>query len=697
MQNCRCDELRSPSLDSLSASRLRLVLRFLCPVLVTIFILCGQEQPPKATFRVETGLLQIEVRVKNRNGNPVPDLKRDEFTLSENGQTQQIATFDYIGPRHHPAPATSRTREVSAPNPLPPGDSPAPIRIYIVTDLAPPTPTCGSTWEYELFHRGVRRFLEQEWRSGTEVSFGGTPFTADRNKLSEMLALMRRYPNGRSSPGKPDWVPPVISSHAVAQQAFECEDSTRPGVIRLTRESLVQQGGLTLERFIGLTRKLGQMEGKKIVVLFSRGLAAGGRENVLPLERLAREALRARVSFYSVIPTALLAPNSQLATQGTSRRVTRGLFAVAENTGGRAIQNTNDFSDVFQKIYDDNSDYYLLGYYPKNEVNQGRFRKIAVSVSRPALRVEVPKGYYEPKPFTDLTTEERKTLLEQQVLGDSSYAEIPLTINLDYFRDEQKRPFLAFSVGVSAASLPVQKSKSGFEVALKIAATARPLVGTVPPLITEQTVRFGLNSNELEKIRADPQAVSEFPFRMPLTAGPYLWKVVVRDEHTGSAGSAQSKIDVPDFLGETSPSSLLLTPRVNDRSKRSGNGAAKTNSANEPPGIDVGPFRFYPPATNSFVRGKPIYMVYELYNVPQQILDSPPAPRVFLLFGEAPGKPLNQPPFRSYQAFPSKKLGVLSYAATCDTGALEPGEYNLVATLPDGKNAIFKKFTLASR
>src|SRR5690606_3818427 len=131
-----------------------------------------------------------------------------------------------------------------------------------------------------------------------------------------------------------------------------------------------------------------------------------------------------------------------------------------------------------------------------------------------------------PKPFTDLTTEERKTLLQQQVLGDTSYAEIPLTVNLDYFRDEQKRPLLAFSVRVSAASLPVQKSKSGFEVALKIAATARPLVGTDPPLITEQTVRFGLNSSELDKIQADTQAVSEFPFRMPLTAGSYLWKVV---------------------------------------------------------------------------------------------------------------------------------------------------------------------------
>jgi hypothetical protein len=61
------------------------------------------------------------------------------------------------------------------------------------------------------------------------------------------------------------------------------------------------------------------------------------------------EALHSRVSFYSVLPTALTAPNSMLAEAGSTRRATQGLFAVAENTGGRAVHSTNDFSDVWSE------------------------------------------------------------------------------------------------------------------------------------------------------------------------------------------------------------------------------------------------------------------------------------------------------------------------------------------------------------
>ena len=54
------------------------------------------------------------------------------------------------------------------------------------------------------------------------------------------------------------------------------------------------------------------------------------------------------------------------------------LRVLADETGGFAAVNTNDIAGAFQRLVDDNSSYYVLGYYPANERRDGRFRKIEV-------------------------------------------------------------------------------------------------------------------------------------------------------------------------------------------------------------------------------------------------------------------------------------------------------------------------------
>ena len=54
------------------------------------------ETQPQVTFRVETRLVEIEVRVTGKGRKPVSDLKATDFTLKENGEEQKIATFEYV-------------------------------------------------------------------------------------------------------------------------------------------------------------------------------------------------------------------------------------------------------------------------------------------------------------------------------------------------------------------------------------------------------------------------------------------------------------------------------------------------------------------------------------------------------------------------------------------------------------------------
>ena len=105
------------------------------------------------------------------------------------------------------------------------------------------------------------------------------------------------------------------------------------------------------------------------------------------------EATRADVSFYGVDARGLGAgldeaidiggvpvddPDFQAPTsliQNEVRRAQDNLRVMSEQTGGFAIVNQNDLNAAFERIVEDNSSYYVLGYYPSNDKRDGRFRK----------------------------------------------------------------------------------------------------------------------------------------------------------------------------------------------------------------------------------------------------------------------------------------------------------------------------------
>ena len=61
---------------------------FLCAIMTS------QETPNTYTFKSETELVLVNVTVRDRNGNPVRNLKREDFTLLEDNKPQQVISFD---------------------------------------------------------------------------------------------------------------------------------------------------------------------------------------------------------------------------------------------------------------------------------------------------------------------------------------------------------------------------------------------------------------------------------------------------------------------------------------------------------------------------------------------------------------------------------------------------------------------------
>jgi VWFA-related protein len=75
------------------------------------------------------------------------------------------------------------------------------------------------------------------------------------------------------------------------------------------------------------------------------------------------------------------------------RKSQDSLRVLAEQTGGIAVVNQNDFDKALKRIDAETSDYYVLGYYSKNPDISQRQRQIEVKVGRPDLNIWSRQGY----------------------------------------------------------------------------------------------------------------------------------------------------------------------------------------------------------------------------------------------------------------------------------------------------------------
>jgi VWFA-related protein len=197
-----------------------------------------------------------------------------------------------------------------------------------------------------------------------------------------------------------------------------------------------QQGFASTNGLKAVVEGLRTVPGRKTVIFFSEGLA-------LPASVLAQfrsvvaMANRAQVSVYSVDAGGLRVQSETAETRdelmtlamtrarqesssalgSTSVALTRGLERsedmlrlnphaglgqLAEETGGFLVSDTNDLSQGFGRIQEDMRFHYVLAYTPSDARYDGRFREIAVEVSRPGVRVQSRRGYFAVPPHVVL-------------------------------------------------------------------------------------------------------------------------------------------------------------------------------------------------------------------------------------------------------------------------------------------------------
>ena len=225
----------------------------------------------------------------------------------------------------------------------------------------------------------------------------------------------------------------------------------------------------------------------------------------------------------------------------TARLSREYLRTVAENSGGRAILETNDVDAGVAQIFRENSSYYLLGYRSTREPGDRRIRKVDVQVRRADATAHTRNAYFDPRTRprrTDLTPELQ---LANALSGVVALGDLPMQATaVPFAGPDRKTTLVALAVGIRH---PVPGDVGArVEETLQLQATALTARGD-PKATAGETARLAFRSGVGE------DAQYEVLTKLMLPPGRYQVRVAAQSALLGRNGSVYIDLEVPDFSG----------------------------------------------------------------------------------------------------------------------------------------------------
>jgi VWFA-related protein len=259
-----------------------------------------------------------------------------------------------------------------------------------------------------------------------------------------------------------------------------------------------------------------------------------------------REAQKSNVAIYTIDPFGLRVDAHLDNYVGAQVAF---LQTMAENTGGRAIVNTNDFERGLTQIFRENSAYYLVGYSPTNVKADGTFRRIEVKVDRPGVEVNTRKNYYAPAAEKPGDKPKPVPSPLQKAMGDVlPNADVPLQVTLAPFAlpDPSTGLGAGGKTAAVAIALGVARPKD------RMAARADDVDVVVKAFTPDGTERGTIHDTPHVSFMGASDGPLQFEVmsRIDLPPGPYEIRVSAHSAARDTTGSVYADVIVPDFAKE---------------------------------------------------------------------------------------------------------------------------------------------------
>jgi VWFA-related protein len=699
-----------------------------------------QDQPDDV-LRINTELVQTDVMVFDKQGRFVDNLKPEQFELKVDGKPQPFSFFERVAAGSVNEEAQLAAARGTSPTSPTKGAAVKPLDrgrtvLFFLDDLH------LSFESLERARKSLLHFIDDEMGQNDVGAITSTTgrigflqqFTGNKAVLRAAVARLKYQPYNVSSAERP----PMSEYQALAierndQDALSyfidqirrdypvTRDSAETMVRGRARQILSQASSVTTNTLItldSLMRSASRLPGRKLVFFMSDGFFID-QQNSNSQDRLRRitdAAARAGVVIYAMdtrgLVTGMQDASADVAFDVTGRisRVNMGeisasqeaLFTLANETGGRALINSNaPFSQIKQAL-NETAIYYLLVWRPDPASQHGaKYRKLEVSVQgHPEYKVRSRRGFLNEEaastardnkdkkdkgrdkttaPATPKTPDEELRAAISDVYPRNA---IPTTLSLNYLDLPGKGMILTLAMQVATGALDFKQEGAKQTAQLNVAGIVLNDEGKQVHGFRDQ---LNINTSSVDKTTSlvDRAALEHneiiYNYQTPLAPGLYQVRVATRDSQSGHTGSDIQWVEIPDLSNRRlSMSSLFIGERKKDQNTAGTNDlAAKTNDDNN------SPLQVNLSIDGRFANSSQLRFLTYIYNASRGPA-SDQAPDVALqiqIFRD--DQPVLTNALRKVQTDGVTDLSHIPYAAEITLDAMPPGRYALQVTAID--------------
>src|SRR5579863_813819 len=539
--------------------------------------LTGQKNPTadlegKVRFRSQSILVQVPIIATDKSGNHLHGLTRDDFKILENGKEQKIATFDEIKvTASRLATAPARPGEIS--NLTLSDDHPRAVSIILLDTINTPFLNQSTS------SRALIKYLSGNLDSGQVsalmvlTSHGVRvlhSLTDDQQQfirllqqsggeLTAMLGMAADTQANAALGDIPD-VPMIANRPFVAASALVAHGDT------LTAQFLQQQAiEQTPDGLLEVAFSLSGVPGRKSLIWATGGLPfeinaadqiPGAGLGAL-YERVVQALDAAQISVYPVDVRGLVDSDTSAAVRAASgpetahsisnqaafqTGVIAGMETFAAMTGGRAFYNTNDLASSFRQPAEDESSYYLAGYYLDTHSRDPGWRSLKIRLDRKDSEVRAREGFF----VTNTTMNPEATRDSELLFALTSPIDgtgVPLTVRWLPLAGSGPKKKADFVLHLPPGAIAIEASNGQKHVTFDFAATAymNDAKGSKPVANISKAVATVVPDAQFDSLRSNGIDMKN---SLELPAGHYLVRVVVRDGVNGKIGSVTAPLTV---------------------------------------------------------------------------------------------------------------------------------------------------------
>ena len=543
------------------------------PLLLTTPLYAQTTPSHTTTFTSSTELVLIPTVVNGKSGSPLPGLKKEEFALKQDGKSQSIAIFEEV--KTNSARLRRSEGERGTFSNIEPGGSDYHRLSIIVLDFVnTPFPDQSNA------RTALLKFLSDVAESGEPMCLlvltgGGLTLLHDFTDDPKLLAIALQRAESNAAPMIHEQV--VDPHHPVG-------DGLAVALTKLIRGQLQAEAQLasletktaasiTVQALLQIAKGFRGLPGRKSLIWASSGFpfslspgsplmcdpacpVHGTDEMQSAYDNLWRMLNDAQIAIYSVDLRSATAdmpmttggvrlsdtgdPQFDTDAQAQEKRqdTNSTLKLFAENTGGKAFLGGSNLVQSFRQAIQDDSSYYMLGYYVSPRSSKPGWHEVSVAVHAKGAHIRYRNGFFLSRDTS--ATSARQDI--QLALGSPlDFTGVPVSVTWLETEPGKNpgRTKVQFSLVMPPSFASVDQSDDNHMV-VDIAAVARNLNGRVVADLS-QRIEVHLNPGGLEKIQHNGMTYHN---GLQLPPGEYNVRFVVRDSLGNRMGSVAAPVKV---------------------------------------------------------------------------------------------------------------------------------------------------------